>query len=47
LDWNTVATERPITMGASPKPECNRHGIDIETRPPCCLVTVPVKLAMM
>src|ERR1019366_7419226 len=39
--------KRPITMRASPKRERNRHRIDIETAPPRCLVTVPVKLAMM
>jgi hypothetical protein len=34
-------------MRVSPKLECNRHRIDIETTPPCPFVTVPVKLAMM
>jgi hypothetical protein len=34
-------------VSASPKRERNRDGIDIETRPPSSLVTVPVKLAMM
>jgi hypothetical protein len=37
----------PSRCVASPKPECNRHGIDIETRAPCHLVTMPVKFAMM
>jgi hypothetical protein len=39
--------KRPITVCASPKRERNRHGIDLDTRPPCRLITVPVKLAMM
>jgi hypothetical protein len=34
-------------MSALPKRECNRHRIDPDTRPPRCLIPVPVKLAMM
>ena len=41
------ATKCPITVCASPKPECNRHGIDMETRPPRPVVIVSMKLAMM
>jgi hypothetical protein len=39
--------ERPIAVRASPKRERDRHRIDIDPGPPCRLVTVPVKLAMM
>lgn len=34
-------------MCALPKPERNRHGIDLESCPPSRLVTLLVKLAMM
>jgi hypothetical protein len=32
---------------ALPKGERNRHGIDLDPGPPCRLITLPVKLAMM
>jgi hypothetical protein len=39
--------KRPITVCASPKGKRDRHGIDIDPLPPCRLITVPVKLAMV
>jgi hypothetical protein len=39
--------ERPVTVCASPKRERDRHGIDVDAVPPCRLITMPVKLAMM
>jgi hypothetical protein len=37
----------PRVMARAPKRERDRHGIELEPIPPCCFITVPVKLAMM
>jgi hypothetical protein len=37
----------PPVMACAPKRERDRHRIELEPIPPCSLVTVPVKLAMM
>src|SRR5690348_13087036 len=43
----TGRIERPIAVRVSPKRERDGHRIDIDPGPPCGLVAVLVKLAMM
>jgi hypothetical protein len=43
----TYAVRCPVTVRVSPKRERDRYRIELDPTPPCRLITVPVKLAMM
>jgi hypothetical protein len=47
LSGSACRAKRPITVCSLPKRERNRHRINIDPAPPCRLIAVPVKLAMM
>jgi hypothetical protein len=47
LNWFAYEAKRPFSVCALPKRYGNRNGIDVDTRPPCRLIAVPVKLAVV